>query len=41
MIAVESKVYDEIRAYVLEKSGLKVSSLYISWVKRKCGLDGW
>ena len=24
---------------VLEKHGLKVSSLYISQVKRKCGLD--
>lgn len=31
--------YDEIKAYVLEKFGLKVSSLYISQVKRKCGLD--
>lgn len=30
--------YDEIKAYVLEKCGLKVSSLYISQVKRKCGL---
>lgn len=30
---------DEIKAYVLEKHGLKVSSLYISQVKRKCGLD--
>lgn len=31
--------YDEIKAYVLEKFGLKVSSLYISQVKRKCGLE--
>ena len=30
---------DEIKAYVLEKYGLKVSSLYISQVKRKCGMD--
>ncbi len=38
--AAESKAtYDEIKAYVLEKYGLKVSSLYISQVKRKCGLD--
>ena len=38
--AAESKAtYDEIKAYVLEKHGLKVSSLYISQVKRKCGLD--
>ena len=31
--------YDEIKGYVLEKFGLKVSSLYISQVKRKCGLE--
>ena len=31
--------YDEIKAYVLEKHGLKVSRLYISQVKRKCRLD--
>lgn len=38
MTAAESKAtYDEIKAYVLEKFGLKVSSLYISQVKRKCG----
>ena len=38
--AAESKAtYDEIKAYVLEKHGLKVSSLYISQVKRKCGLE--
>ena len=30
--------YDQIKAYVLEHSGMKVSSLYISQVKRKCGL---
>lgn len=40
LTAAESKAtYDEIKAYVLEKCGLKVSSLYISQVKRKCGLD--
>ena len=40
MTAAESKViYDEIKAYVLEHTGLKVSSLYISQIKRKCGLD--
>ena len=40
LTAAESKVtYNEIKAYVLEKYGLKVSSLYISKVKRKCGLD--
>lgn len=31
--------YKEIQAYVLEKHGLKVSSLYISQIKRKCGLE--
>ncbi|MCH5194510.1 MAG: 23S rRNA (uracil(1939)-C(5))-methyltransferase RlmD [Oscillospiraceae bacterium] len=31
--------YGEIKAYVLEKYHFKVSSLYISQVKRKCGLD--
>ena len=31
--------YDKIKAYVLEYIGLKVSSLYISQAKRKCGLD--
>ena len=40
LTAAESKAtYEEIKAYVLEKFGLKVSSLYISQVKRKCGLD--
>ena len=40
LTAAESKAtYDEIKAYVLEKYGLKVSSLYISQVKWKCGLD--
>ena len=40
LTAAESKAtYDEIKAYVLEKYGLKVSGLYISQVKRKCGLD--
>lgn len=35
----ESKAtYEEIKAYVLEHSGLKVSNLYIAQVKRKCGI---
>ena len=39
LTSAESKAtYDEIKAYVLEKHGLKVSSLYISQIKRKCGL---
>ena len=40
LTAAESKAtYDEIKAYVLEKFGLNVSHLYISQVKRKCGLE--
>jgi len=31
--------YEQIKEYVLCKTGLKVSSLYISQVKRKCGLE--
>ena len=31
--------YQEIKDYVLKESGLKVSSLYISQVKRKCGIE--
>lgn len=40
LTAAESKAtYQEIKDYVMEHSGLKVSSLYISRVKRKSGLD--
>ena len=39
LTAAESKAtYDEIKAYVLQKHGLKVSSLYIAQVKRRCGI---
>ena len=31
--------YEQIKAYVLEETGLKVSSLYIAQIKKKCGLD--
>ena len=31
--------YEQIKAYVLEKTGLKVSSLYTAQIKKKCGLD--
>ena len=31
--------YEEIKAYVWDKHHLKVSSLYISQIKRKCGLE--
>ena len=31
--------YEQIKEYVLQQTGMKVSSLYISQVKRKCGLE--
>ena len=31
--------YEQIKAYVLEQTGLKVSTLYISQIKRKYGLE--
>lgn len=31
--------YAEIKDYVLKEHGLKVSNLYISQIKRKCGLE--
>ena len=31
--------YPQIKEYVQEHSGLKVSSLYISQVKQKCGIE--
>lgn len=31
--------YEKIKAYILEQTGLKVSSLYIAQNKKKCGLD--
>ncbi len=40
LTAAESKAtYAEIKDYVLKEHGLKVSSLYISQVKRKCGIE--
>lgn len=39
LTAAESKAtYEEIKDYVLEHTGLKVSSLYIAQVKEKCGI---
>ncbi|MCI8798986.1 MAG: 23S rRNA (uracil(1939)-C(5))-methyltransferase RlmD, partial [Lachnospiraceae bacterium] len=39
LTAAESKaIYEEIKDYVLEHTGLKVSSLYIAQVKEKCGI---
>ena len=34
----ELATYGQIKEYVLERSGLKVSSLYIAQVKQKCGI---
>ena len=40
LTSAESKAtYAEIKDYVLKEHGLKVSSLYISQVKRKCGIE--
>ena len=39
LTAAESKAtYEEIKDYVLEHTGLKVSNLYIAQVKQKCGI---
>jgi len=35
----DGATYPQIKAYVLEHSGLKVSNLYISQIKRKCGIE--
>ena len=40
LTSAESKAtYAEIKEYVLKEHGLKVSNLYISQVKRKCGIE--
>lgn len=39
LTAAESKAtYEEIKQYVLEHSGLKVSNIYIAQIKQKCGI---
>ena len=39
LTAAESKAtYEEIKDYVLEHTGLKVSNLYIAQIKEKCGI---
>lgn len=39
LTAAEKKAtYEEIKAYVLEHNGLKVSHLYIAQVKQQCGI---
>ena len=37
-LAESKATYHEIKAYILQKYGLKVSSLYIAQVKQKCGI---
>ena len=34
----EKTTYSKIKAYILQKYGFKVSSLYIAQIKDKCGL---
>ena len=34
----DGATYPQIKEYVLERTGLKVSNLYISQIKRKCGI---
>ncbi len=36
---MEDPTYPQIKEYVLEHTGLKVSSLFIAQIKRKCGLE--
>ncbi len=37
--ASSTATYSEIKAYILEKYGLKVSNLYIAQIKDKCGFE--
>lgn len=37
-VAERKSTYEEIKEYVLEHTGLKVSNLHIAQVKRKCGI---
>ena len=37
--ASSTATYSEIKAYILEKYGLKVSSLYIAQIKDRCGFE--
>ena len=36
---ISNPTYQKIKEYVLEHTGLKVSSAYIAQIKRKCGLE--
>ena len=41
LTTAESKAsYEDIKAYVLEHTGLKVSSLYNAQIIEKCGIKG-
>lgn len=40
LTSAESKAtYEQIKEYVLDKFGFKVSTLYIAQVKKKCGIE--
>ena len=40
MTSAESKAtYAKIKEYILEKFGLKVPTLYIAQIKKKCGIE--
>lgn len=40
MTSAESKAtYAKIKEYILEKFGLKVPTLYITQIKKKCGIE--
>ena len=34
-------IYSEIKNWILDKYGLKVSSLYVAQIKDKCGIKGY
>ena len=38
-LSAKKATYQEIKDYVLKEFGLKVSNLYISQIKRKCGIE--
>ena len=37
----EDATYSEIKNWILEQYGLKVSSLYVAQIKDKCGIKGY
>lgn len=38
MAAEKKATYQEIKDYILEHTGMRISSLYIAQVKQKCGI---